>query len=171
MSNIKKLAQYVVYSYEMRSNSQFNGSELKLQKLMYLAQRESLALTGKPLFDEPFEGWQYGPVLPQLRFYFEDDYEPFSPENDNQLTEQEQYIIDNVICQYGKYEPWALADLTHKEKSWLKSRAGLSDGQHGYSPITADDILEDAKDVRLFDHEYDMYLDEFDEFDDEVLSL
>lgn len=171
MSDLKKLAQYMVYSYEIRSNSQFNNSELKLQKLMYLAQRESLALTNEPLFDNEFEGWRYGPVLPQLRFFFENDYAPFDPDNEKCLSEKEQYVIDNVIAQYGQFEAWALADLTHKEGSWLKSRNGLSDGDHGYKDIDIDDIREDAKKVRLYDHEYDMYIDEFEDFDGEVLAL
>lgn len=69
MATLKDLARYLVHSYEIFARSQFDHSELKLQKLMYFAQRESLALTGLPLFEEPFEGWIHGPVLPQLRFF------------------------------------------------------------------------------------------------------
>lgn len=172
MATIKDFARYLIHSYEVYSRSQFdNNSELKLQKLMYLAQRESLALTGKPLFNEPFEGWRHGPVLPQLRFFFFEDYEPYSIDVKNKLTETERYVIDSVVYQYGKYEAWSLADLTHREKCWLKSREGLSSNEIGNNLITYEDIREDAKKVRLYDHVYDMFVDEFEDFTDEVLVL
>ncbi|WP_311245432.1 MULTISPECIES: type II toxin-antitoxin system antitoxin SocA domain-containing protein [unclassified Microbacterium] len=37
-------------------------STMKLQKLLYLAQGWSLAITGRPLFDAEFEAWPSGPV-------------------------------------------------------------------------------------------------------------
>lgn len=37
--------------------------EIRLQKMMYFAQRESLITNGRVLFDEEFLGWKYGPVL------------------------------------------------------------------------------------------------------------
>ena len=37
-----------------------------LQKLLYYSQGFSLAITGKPLFEEDFEVWQMGPVIPAL---------------------------------------------------------------------------------------------------------
>ena len=41
-------------------------SNLKLQKLLYYAQGVTLALTGKPLFSDPIEAWQHGPVVPSV---------------------------------------------------------------------------------------------------------
>lgn len=37
-----------------------------LQKLLYYSQGFSLTMTGKPLFEEDFEVWQMGPVIPAL---------------------------------------------------------------------------------------------------------
>ncbi|WP_171336634.1 Panacea domain-containing protein [Enterococcus cecorum] len=171
MATLKDLARYLVHSYEIFTRSQFDHSELKLQKLMYFAQRESLALTGLPLFEEPFEGWIHGPVLPQLRFFFNEDYKPYDVCEKNKLTETQRYVIDSVVAQYGKYEAWSLADLTHQEECWLKSRKGLLPDETGNRLITYDDIREDAKKVRPYDHIYDMFVDEFDDFTDEVLVL
>lgn len=41
-------------------------SDMKLQKLLYFAQEASLRKTGRPLFDDPIEAWQYGPVVPRV---------------------------------------------------------------------------------------------------------
>ena len=39
---------------------------MKLQKLLYLAQGYYSALTEGPWISEPFEAWDYGPVVPSL---------------------------------------------------------------------------------------------------------
>ena len=39
---------------------------LKLQKLVYYAQAWHLALRDVPLFEEDFEAWVHGPVIPAL---------------------------------------------------------------------------------------------------------
>jgi uncharacterized phage-associated protein len=49
-------------------------SNLKLQKLVYYAQAWHLALEESPLFEEDFEAWIHGPVLPTLY----QKYESFS---------------------------------------------------------------------------------------------
>ena len=41
-------------------------SNLKLQKLLYYAQAWHLAFFGAPLFDEDFEAWVHGPVVPRV---------------------------------------------------------------------------------------------------------
>ena len=42
-------------------------SHLELQKILYLAQMAHLAVhKGVPIFDEDFEAWHFGPVIPEL---------------------------------------------------------------------------------------------------------
>ncbi len=41
-------------------------TQLKLQKLMYIAQGIHLALYDAPLFKEEIEAWQHGPVVREL---------------------------------------------------------------------------------------------------------
>lgn len=56
-----------------------------------------------------------------------------------------------------------LHDITHKENSWLNSRIGLEKGENGNKKIELEDIREDAKKVRPYDHIWDMYYDEFED--------
>lgn len=158
------IAKKLVEQYELLTDSKFPNSELKLQKLMYYVQKTSLALTGKPMFSEEFEGWIHGPVLPSLRFFLDG----YSPENNDEteLDDTDQFIINNAINEYGKYTTWALRDMTHEESAWLKSRQGLSDTERGSKKIPIEDIEEDALNMRIYDHEYDMYLDEFEDFEE-----
>ena len=163
MRSAREIAIMLINRYNKITRSEFGSSELKLHKLMYFAQRQSLALTGKPLFSDEFEGWIHGPVLPDLRFFFDFSFTTITPSDS--LSDTEEYIIDNVISEYGSLAAWALRDLTHKESSWLKSREGLSTDGHGSIKIPLEDIITDAKKVRLYDHQYDMYIDEFCDWD------
>ncbi|AMG20693.1 DUF4065 domain-containing protein [Staphylococcus saprophyticus] len=167
MTRITELAKYLIKSYETNNNAEFEKSELKLQKLMYFAQREAIAITGEPLFENQFEGWQYGPVLTELRHFFEED----QSKSVIDLDETSKYIIDNTVTRYGKYEPWYIANLSHKETSWKNSRKGLSDNEKGNNLIKLEDIKKDADNVRLYDHLYDMYIDEFEEADEENMNF
>ena len=169
MDRLKQLTQYMIYSYENFSNSQLENQELKLQKLMYFAQRESYALTGKPLFDNEFEGWIHGPVLPELRFYFDENYK-ITQNSDIILCDRDKYIINSTIAKYGQFDAWYLRNLSHNEISWKNSRIGLDDTEPGRKIISKEDIRLDAEKVRIYDYQYDSYLDEFEEFDEEVMT-
>ncbi|MFY2152553.1 Panacea domain-containing protein [Mammaliicoccus sciuri] len=117
MADVKDVANYLIYSYEHKTGTKFENSELKLQKLIYFAQRESLALTGEVLFNDRIEGWKFGPVIPKLRYYLDEMYEP---RDTDKLNDTEKYVINNVISQYGRYSGWYLRELSHHEKCWKK---------------------------------------------------
>lgn len=157
MEKIINVAQFIFDEYKNMSGNTID--EMKLHKLLYLSQRECLALLGQPLFAEPFEGWKYGPVSRAVRNEFTVDgmASPTSP-----ISMEASYIVKNVLSQYGVYESWELSRLTHKEKSWLKSRVGISAGINGNRTIPIEDIREDAKKIRPYDSVWDMYYDEFD---------
>lgn len=171
MGKVLDIAKYIVYQYEYQTGTQFENSELKLQKLMYLAQRESLCLRGKVLFETDIEGWKLGPVIPELRFYFEKDYEPLKSIESSNLSDEDMYIINNVLAQYGMYEAWFLSNMTHDEISWKNSRKGLSENDNGSNVLKISDIIEDAKKIRQYDNTFDMYIDEFDDYDEEVANV
>lgn len=46
--------------------SDWSLSNLEMQKVLYIAQMLHLGRTGKPLFTNRFEAWDYGPVVPDL---------------------------------------------------------------------------------------------------------
>jgi uncharacterized phage-associated protein len=101
---------------------------MKMQKLCYLAHGYSLITHEQPLFDEKFEAWKFGPVLPNLyhllkgykfrsvaRKIKDYDYETrreidAPPPNDPAITE----ILDFVWNQYGGMDAVDLSDWTHE---------------------------------------------------------
>lgn len=107
---------------------------MKLQKMVYFVYRDYLKTTNKSLFEERFETWKYGPVLPSIYNEFKgfgsNSIKRFATERDGKtvLIVNEQAspifkrVLDNVwdICK--AYDGIYLSSITHKEGSaWRKA--------------------------------------------------
>ena len=165
MDKIIDVADYVVKRYHELTGEKLD--EMKLHKLLYFTQRESFAILGRPAFEGEFEGWKYGPVSCEVRDYFLNGkiIVPTIP-----ISEDIQYIVSNVIMEYGSLPSWKLSELSHREISWNNSRKGLSQEESGNRVIALNDIKEDAKKVRPYDYVWDMYYDEFEDCDVEKVA-
>lgn len=159
MERIIDVAQYIYDEYKRQSGEVID--EMKLHKLLYLSQRESLAITNEPMFPELFEGWKYGPVSKEVRALYTEDGMYY--ENKKNLSAEASYIVKNVILQYGGLASWKLSEISHKEISWQNAKKNLVDGENGSEPLSIDDIRKDAEKVRPYDSMYDMYYDEFED--------
>lgn len=161
MENVLNVAQYIFDEYKRQAKTSID--EMKLHKLLYFAQRESFAITGKQLFDGEFRGWKYGPVCCEVR-------NAFSPDgivvDTSPVSDECAYIVNNVVQEYGSIASWKLSELSHKEISWKNARKGLTAEQNGNNLISISDIQEDAKKVRPYDHVWDMYYDEFEDYEE-----
>lgn len=163
MERILDVAQFIFEEYRRISGERID--EMKLHKLLYFSQRESFAVTGQPLFRESLEGWKYGPVSVDVRLRFgEDGIEADTCE----VSLDTAYILKNVILEYGPIASWKLSELTHRESSWLNARKGLKPQENGNRPLDLEDIKKDAEKVRPYDHVWDMYYDEFEDFREEA---
>lgn len=160
MDKITNVADYIIKRYYELTGERLD--EMKLHKLLYFTQRESFAILGKPAFEENFEGWKYGPVSREIRnnFLNGEIIVPTEP-----ISDSVQYIASNVILGYGSLASWRLSELSHRETSWNNSRKGLAPDENGNNIISLNDIREDAKKIRPYDHVWDMYYDEFDDDD------
>ena len=162
MDKIIDVAQYVFEEYKHIIGEAID--EMKLHKLLYFAQRESLAITNTPLFEGEFEGWKYGPVCKDIR-------NSITPDGmidvHGDISEECKYIVNNVILEYGSLASWKLSELSQKELSWRNARIGLHEGENGCHKLKLEDIRKDAQKVRPYDHVWDMY---YDEFEDEVME-
>jgi uncharacterized phage-associated protein len=69
-------------------------TQMKLQKLVYFAQGTHLAKYGKPLINETFQAWMYGPVIPEI-------YQDFKFYGSRPITNTNSYIpSDSVKAPY-----------------------------------------------------------------------
>ncbi|MBE5037281.1 DUF4065 domain-containing protein [Subdoligranulum sp. DSM 109015] len=158
MNKITDVADYIIKRYRELTGEKLD--EMKLHKLLYFTQREAFAVIGQPAFEGDFEGWKYGPVSREVR---NDLYDGEILVPVNAVSDDVKYIATNVILEYGSFASWKLSELSHKELSWQNARKGLAPGENGSRVLSLDDIQEDAKKVRPYDHLWDMYYDEFED--------
>lgn len=95
-------------------------SAKKLQKLVYYAQAWSLVWDGRPLFGEPVEAWEQGPVV---RTLFRAHQGQFRVQDrlggdESHLGASTCEAIDAVLDQYAQHSGDELGELTHAEAPW-----------------------------------------------------
>lgn len=124
---MKNLTCFDVANYILSLNDNDAGdliSNLKLQKLVYYTQGFSLAIFGKPLFNEKIEAWMHGPVIPDLYHKYK-SFGSGAIDTDNldidfsKFSEDEKNLIQDVFNMYGQYSAWKLRNLTHEEPTWI----------------------------------------------------
>ena len=102
-------------------------THLKLQKLVYYAQAWSLVLRNTPLFDDDFQAWTHGPVIPNLYDQFKSygwDALPL-PERIRTLPAEVVGVLEDVQRVYGDCSARHLETLTHQELPWQEARGDL----------------------------------------------
>lgn len=123
------------------TEKQVKLSAMKLQKLMYYSQAWHLVWTDMDeLFEEDFEAWANGPVIPALYSKHQGRFtvtaELFPDADASNLTTDERETIDRVLAFYGEKTAQWLSDLTHEEAPWNDARQGLPPGAPSRNVIT-----------------------------------
>ncbi len=116
--------------------------EMKMHKLMYFSQRESLMYNNEPLFDGTFYGWKYGPVLKEVRSAYR-VVNPFV-NVEGFVSESTKKLLESVLERYGSLSSWKLSSLSHEEFSWKKARKGLEAAEDGDVELSLDAMRVDA---------------------------
>lgn len=116
--------------------------EMKMHKLMYFAQRESLMYNNEPLFDGTFYGWKYGPVLKAVRSAYMSD--TLLSKSFEKVSDDTMKLLKSVLERYGSLSSWKLSSLSHEEFSWKKARKGLKAADDGDVELSLDAMRVDA---------------------------
>lgn len=136
-----EIASYICNRYQNENHVRID--EMKLHKLMYFAQRESLIQNGTPLFNEEFEAWKYGPVLTEIRDHYK--VNDFDKSYENKAIVP---IMDKVFNEYSHIMSWSLSMISHGEESWKIARNGYDEGANCRVKIKTNDIRIDAQRVK-----------------------
>ena len=144
MKDMMTVAAYICDRYQRDFDEKID--EMKLQKLMYFAQRESLIRTGEPLFEGDFYGWRFGPVLKELRTPYKE--ESFATGVTDADMDGAMEVLDEVFKAYAHKDAWSLSRLSHGEICWKRSRKGVSPYDSSDNMIPLDDIRLDAQRMR-----------------------
>lgn len=112
---------------------------MKLQKLIYFVYQTYIKQTKRPLFNERFEVWKYGPVVrtvyDEFKVYRSNKIGDFYRECDNSVvignedkSPEYKKVIDDVWNKYKYYDGLSLSEITHKQNSaW---RTALNQDKH-----------------------------------------
>lgn len=152
-------------------------SYMKIIKELYIADRESLRETGRPITGDTFVAMKKGPVLSQVYDLIKGvhtesaewnkfiqkrmwDIELVADPGIGKLCRYEMDKLAEVWERYKKHGKWRVVDLTHEFPEWKKNDPGDS-----MKPIPLSDILEavdvadrqariesDAAERRAFSH-------------------
>ncbi len=115
------VAQYFCLKHLQAGDTQGLHS-IALQKLLYYAQGYYLAQFGEPLFDEPIEAWQHGPVVVDVWRRYKGqrnimpsvDFDAFDDWPDSCTA-----FLDQVFTEYGQFNSFKLEHMSHAERPWL----------------------------------------------------
>lgn len=90
-------------------------SNLQLQKILYYIQRVFLK-QGEPAFSDTIEAWQFGPVVPNVYYYYCGfGAMPISIlEKAPDLPEKDTMEINEIVEDKRTPFPWDLVNETHK---------------------------------------------------------
>lgn len=111
-------------------------SNLQLQKILYYIQKRFLQ-NGLMAFDDDFEAWQFGPVVPSVyNRYSSFGGTPIRLKYNISLSENYKDIIDPIVTEKRNLKPWAMVDDIHRPgKAWDKV---YGDGEGNHHIISKD---------------------------------
>lgn len=145
MESVIKVASYIAVRYLNDFGDRID--EMKLHKLLYFTQRESLIRKGEPMFAEQFLAWRYGPVMVQIRNAYACDMLHDLPSEE--FLEENKDVFDYIFTNYAPKNAWSLSYLSHAEISWKNARRELLPEQNGNEPLKIEDIRKDADRISM----------------------
>ena len=171
MADVEDVAQIII-NY-MNAEEEPCISNMVLNKLLYFTQGHCLAETGKPLFDDDFEAWELGPVIPKIYHKYKTYGKGNIVSNDyikeeNILNDEQLDLLERVLEKYSIYSPTKLVDMTHEQgtpwanvtqnKKKIEKHLPLSKQQieeyfqnHRLENDNFDDLLEQVEVVEAFE--------------------
>lgn len=144
MVSVIKIASYIADRYLKNFGERIG--EMKLHKLLYFAQRESLIRKGELIFYEEIRAWKYGPVVPCVRLAYKQDELHVMPSE----VELKEYgdVLEYVMTEYAPSGVWTLVSVSHGQKSWMRARVGYAKQDRSDVLMKLEDIREDAEDAK-----------------------
>ena len=123
------------------NDKNYEISNLKLQKLLYVVQGFFLVDKDKACFDEKIQAWDFGPVVPEAyreykiygainiptitRYFslnkenlFESEYIEYK---DNTIIDDDKTTINEVVDSLSKVSALGLMKWTHEQDPWKKA--------------------------------------------------
>ena len=141
LTTASEIANYFIY---VANETGSFISNLKLQKLVYYAQAWHLGIYDTPLFDEEFEAWVHGPVIPSLfEEYKEFRWTPILKEVKKPgFPKKIEEFLEEINEIYFLCDGLELELMTTRESPWMESRKGLPRDEHSEAIISKESMRD-----------------------------
>ncbi len=117
----------------------------KIHKLLYYCQGWYAAWNHEPMFTEPIEAWDNGPVVAAL-WHIED--KGGSVPAPQLLTNEMLVALDYVVSRYGRLSGRDLIELTHSERPWRRAYEPIMNIQISFEDLVAYFSSDDEQNAR-----------------------
>lgn len=175
--DIDKSIQAVAFLLKQKPDTNFSDEYMRILKLLYIADRESIKKTGFPVTGDVFVAMEYGPTLSKLydfvkqnrtdnsvwdeyiQKYNDYDIRLIKDPGDGKLCQYEIELLLNISNKYKEKTVWVVSDLTHEFPEWAKNNPGKSSKIIPLQDLLEavdrgcwlKDILETSKEQRAID--------------------
>ena len=155
MRDVYEYAKYFIKNGTDTNPNTYDGN-MKLQKLLMLADLANIAEHGVPLFEEPVLAFKNGCVVEKIRLRYRNDYASFKRDSDSfdpDFSEQEYEILNLVINIFGKVSARELSKINHTFEFWkIAYAAGTrEDGFHDKKRSVVDMMSQENDIARMRD--------------------
>ncbi len=104
---------------DVKDNNGEYMTNLKLQKLLYLAQKMAVKKRQKALFLDEIRHWKFGPVVKTVyEQYKSKGADPIKSADTHKLSDDDIVILENVYKRFNKYSASGLVSITHDDIAW-----------------------------------------------------
>ena len=123
MSDVFDYAKFFMKHDPDTNRNTFDGN-MKLQKLLVLADLVSLAERDIPLFEDEILAFEHGCVIEKVRLRHANDFAGFiadSREFNPDFTQEEYNVLNLTVALFGGLSARDLSDINHAFSFWLTS--------------------------------------------------
>lgn len=133
MRDVYDFAKFFIKNGADSTPNTYDGN-MKLQKMLVLANMAHLAMRHQPLFEDDILAFENGMVVEKVRLRYRNDYsglkkdsEKFNPD----FNEDEYETLKAIIGIYGSLSAKELSNLNHSFQSWIQAYRNGTSG-NGY---------------------------------------
>lgn len=130
MNTAMQISHYII---EKCSNENKPISNLQLQKILFYVQKTALqSSTARPLFNDDFVAWKFGPVIEEVYYaYCVFGAMPIRRTYNAEIDSKVKLLIDPIINKKRELDPWDMVAETHKEGGawYITYNNGIGNGR------------------------------------------
>lgn len=160
MRDVYDYAKFFIKSGADSTPNTYDGN-MKLQKLLVLADLAYIAEYGKVLFDDEVLAFKNGCVVEKVRLRYKNDYQGFKKDSDGyepDFTESEYEILGMVLDIFGNATARELSEINHTFSFWKQAyQRGMDVSGFHNKRNSVVDMLSQTADVEKMREILDAY--------------